>query len=75
MAAKRKGAKKRATMPRTTDPWRAKLLKKTPHALMQLELRADGIVALCHCGWQSKPTTTERKAHNAFARHKAAPHA
>jgi hypothetical protein len=71
----RKALRPKAGAPRTTDPWRAKLLKKTPHALMQLELRADGIVALCHCGWQSKPTTTERKAHNAFARHKAAPHA
>lgn len=71
----RKATRPKAAMPRTTDPWRAKLLKKTPHALMQLELRADGVVALCHCGFVSKPTTTERRAHNAFARHKAAPNA
>jgi hypothetical protein len=71
----RKAVRPKAVTPRTTDPWRAKLLKKTPHALMQLELRADGVVALCHCGWISKPTTTERRAKNAFTRHEAAPHA
>jgi hypothetical protein len=57
------------------DPWRAKQLKKIAHALMQLELRGEGVVSLCHCGWVSKPTTTERRAHNAFARHKKAPNA
>lgn len=66
---------RRTATPRTTDPWRAKLLKQTPHALMQLELRADGVVALCHCGWESSAAKTEGTAKSGHTRHAASANA
>lgn len=52
-----------------TDPWRAKLMKKTPHALMQLEYRGGEVVALCHCGWVSTPSKTEGAAKSKHTKH------